>query len=887
MTSVHEPVLHALSVESHAARPGESVSVIFRTRNLGTSASPPATVAFVLGDGFEPLGEPEIAVESVAPGEDVVAVMRARVRAPLDDRTELTVQALLRVPDAVLATNICTLRVRSRPVLDGAASGTFVEPVDADRVRVRVVVTNEGDGAARDVRVDVPPPAGCSCVDGGGGAVLELERLEVGASVAAEFEAWIVEPVAVLQAGDGVVRFGGGRRCVLPVREVVVMDPLILAPCVEVQPSRRSVDVVVDVRNDGWVDARDVRVRVALPAPARVVDGTIVVDGVPVASRGARRGGGDAAFARVERSGGAYVVIAPVAARSTVRIGLTATFPAGCTGGTIVAGAGAHEVAAPFVPELVRDLRMRVVEVPRAVAAGNDVIVQVEAVNAGDVPEALFFCITGNGVAVAPEAVARTIAPGAVAVVELVALSHARLPEAPLALSVVACDAERERARADVAVVVREPVLPYDDEPSAGDANDVPAVVHAALHGPDDVSSGAPFAVRLDVDVEDPVDVLVVRVHDVAGATYVPGSTSLDGRSLLDRGGASPLAGAGLSLRGVPAGTRVTAAWNLLADPAVCNEALIVEAVLDVNGEQRPCPPVVMHVRGRDAFAPQPAGLPYHVDACIIETAACIVESVMTEVTPRDIFTCPVSDDVAAPSDAAPASKASEQSQVVFASDDAFTFALPLSDECVDEAARLLNGAAGGGLVSHVLALRPFFPERESSGDPAIAAELSDVRTALRELFDRLFVKLRIPGFDVVSDDLDDVTLRRAMMGLFEALQTARPGADHGDGATVRITRARACELLAALSDAPYGAPAALRALVALLPVRCDADPLLSGALARYACALDDVFARYEGLPLEIFDDALARASDRALDDARAALALALRSRSALAELSC
>ena len=148
MTSVHEPVLHALSVEPRAARPGETVCVIFRTRNLGTAASPPGSVAFLLGDRLEAAGDAEVAVGSVAPGEDVAAVLYARVGVPLDDGAELAAQAVLRVPGAELATNVCVLRVRSRPVLDGAASGTFVELLDADRVRVRAVVTNEGDGAA-------------------------------------------------------------------------------------------------------------------------------------------------------------------------------------------------------------------------------------------------------------------------------------------------------------------------------------------------------------------------------------------------------------------------------------------------------------------------------------------------------------------------------------------------------------------------------------------------------------------------------------------------------------------------------------------------------------------------------------------------------------------
>ena len=621
MTSVHDPVLHALSVEPRAARPGETVCVTFRTRNLGTAPSPPATVAFLLGEGLEAIDEPAVAVGSVAPGDDVVAVLRARVGAPLDDRTELAVQAALHLPDAALGTNVCTVRVRSRPVLDGAASGTFVEAVDAERVRVRAVVTNEGDGAARDVRISVPAPAGCLRVDGDEIATLELERLEAGASVALAFEARIVEPVAVLQAGDGEVRFGAGRQCRLPVREVVVMEPVIAAPCIALQPARRSVDVAIEVPNDGWVDAHDVRVRVAVGAPLRVVEGSILVDGVPATARGGRRAVGDAAFARVERSGGAHVVVVPVCARSTARIAMTATFPGGYGGGTIVATAGAHEVAAPFVPDFAREVRMRLIEPPRSVVVGDEVRVPVEVVNAGDVAEDLFFCITGPGIVVAPEAVSRTVAPGSVAVVELAARTHADTGNGTLRLSIVACDAERERARAEFVVAARERVVPCGDEPFAPDDDMIPVAVHAALHGPDDVSAGAPFAVRLDIDVEDAVDLLAVRVRDVAGARYVPGSTSLDGLALLDRGGASPLGGEGLSLRSVPAGTRVSASWTLLANSMACDEALVIEASVDVDDDERPCAAIEVHVRGREAFTAQPSGLRYHVDACIVESA--------------------------------------------------------------------------------------------------------------------------------------------------------------------------------------------------------------------------------------------------------------------------
>src|SRR6202011_5958178 len=113
------------------------------------------------------------------------------------------------------------------------------------------------------------------------------------------------------------------------------------------------------------------------------------------------------------------------------------------------------------------------------------------------------------------------------------------------------------------------------------------------------------------------------------------------------------------------------------------------------------------------------------------------------------------------------------------------------------------------------LALRNLLPDGETSGHRGIASALDGVRCALNDVFDRLFVKLRIPGFDVASDDVDDVVLRSAMIALFERLLDAPGGGEHYGGATVRIARERVQELLAAFTDAPYGAPAMLRALVA------------------------------------------------------------------------
>jgi hypothetical protein len=437
----------------------------------------------------------------------------------------------------------------------------------------------------------------------------------------------------------------------------------------------------------------------------------------------------------------------------------------------------------------------------------------------------------------------------------------------------------------------------------------VPAVVHAAFHAPERVVAGAAFMLRLDLDLEDAVDVLAVRVPGIAGCRYVPGSTRLDGRIVLDRaactsfGDVSPLDGDGLFLRGVAGGTRVSLAWSLIADTMLCDEPLAVSAVLDVDGETRPIAPVQIAVFARDAFPARPAGARYHVEACTVaqpEVEACIVapsEAEACTVAPpgaANMLVAEAAADLEAVAVPAVALAAATAPLSVLVDSGALprgerrvAFSMRLDSERVDDVARLLHGARGPGLVAHVFMMRLFFPDAIEVRDVSASDALDAVRDALRDVFDRLFVKLRIPGFDVSSDDLEDPVLRRALLLLFERLDGVVPeriAFEESPGVFDRDTVRR---IRSDCADAPYGAPALLRALVALLPSSCDDDPALATALRRYASLLDAVLSRYEGLPLELFDDALARRADAALDDARDGILTALRAHVPVAPVAC
>ncbi|MBV8299003.1 MAG: hypothetical protein JO083_05625 [Candidatus Eremiobacteraeota bacterium] len=921
MTAGYEPVLRALFVEPRVARPGETVCIEFRARNLGALPSRPATVAFVLAEGLEPLAGTEVAVEPVAPGEDAVARILARVRMPVDDLTALFVQAVLRLDGAELGTNRCALLVRSRPVFDGAASGTFVEQLGPETVRVRTEVTNEGDGPAHGVRVVVPAPVGCARLDGDGPAVVEAPRLDVGQRIAFAFNARVVRPVAEIRADDGEVRFGNGVTCALPARAGVVTEPLIAAPEVGLIPSRRRTHIAIEVRNEGWADAHEVPVGVTLPKGMMLTDEEVGVDGVPVSWRARKNRKEEPSFARAERSAaGCAITLGLIPARGRTRIMLAAGYPAAWSGGTIGVCAGGHVVETAVLPEHVRDVRLDAMQIPRSVAPGDVARIVVRVVNAGDVAESLTVSAAGDRIACVGAPLPRALAPGAAACVALdvcldpeyswrdgaPALPGDGVAAAPgdgvprpvpdaLPIVLIATDVDGERARREVELVVRDraPQEPphredalataslgvdYSDatgaEESSGNEADLASAV---LHAPNDAVAGAAFAVRIDVAVQEGIDELVIRVS-ATGATYVAGTTTLDGHGVLDRHGRSPLEEDGLALHDVPAGTRIVLAMSYLAGAPAEEEIVCIGASLGINGTTRAAEPVQVRVRSGNGFALRPAALAYHVDALTVapmpaarpatctdaadEVAASSYDSSAASAATANFLTASI------PSESVPTIPAIAEPEPAAP---AISFVMSADALRLRDIERLLNGTSEIGLVAHVLVLRALFPDDVEPYDARIADTLDRVRAALHDVFDRLFVKLRIPGFYVAADDLEDRALRSALTTLLETL------ADRdwrGDSSLARI------------DDAPYGAPCVLRALVALLP-QCLGDARMGGAVAHYGALLDETLARYEGVPLELFEDALTRGCDRGLNDARATLLEALRAHAAPTAATC
>jgi hypothetical protein len=924
VTEEHEPRLYALGVEPQCARSGEIVQITFRQRNHGSRAAPAARLRFVVPPGLEPQGPVEVALAATAPGDEAAAGLSLRVATGLDDRTELRVEGRLEAGDTVRSTNVCIITVRTAARLDGDASGTVVERVDAQTVRVIASAVNDGDGPALDALLTVRAPAGCVPADGEVVVTAAAARLEPGETLAAAMVARIVHPLREVRADDCEVAWCEGSPRALAVTRALVLEPELLEPELRVVPDRGRAELVAEIRNDGWADALDVAVAIALAPELRVVDGTLVVDGVRYALR-AGRGNATAAVRITRARSPIQLALTRVPARGLARLALTFACAPGAAPAAVTLSAGLRTATALIASPASRDIRLRVVEAPAWIEPSGSARLVIEVFNAGERSHTL--CLAFDCAETAADSVRVDAPPRTLRCAEFALRAGPRATQARETLhgTIVATDGDEICARLDVALPLRDRVwLALDGPPAISDGrieyairNTGPTIARdlrtnfkdaevtletlppgaatavvideaaarrggllyagerealvlppadhprrpdltSALEVPPEVVCGAVVPVHLTIAAHDAIDALDVRVVEPA-STYVPGSTTIDGRTVAEIDGPTHLA-RGLRLRGIVAGTRIRVGWSLLVTAVPAGGTLEVGASLRFHGERREVTSERVAVREREPYLAGWEGAGYVVDAL-----------------PADCDPA-----WSAPAPQAAAAIASQPAIAAASDDDGVTFAF--RSDWHDAARRLLQGGEGDGLLRHILALRALFPDREFPPDDELASALAGARTALRDVFDRAFVKMRIPGFPVAAEDIEDAPLRLALTALFEAVATAPrcDGEAPAGSVCVRLDRGSARAASGVLTTAPYGAPGALRTLTLLVPAESREDEA-AVAVARYMRALDGALKACTDLPLEAFDRALGSGRYPELDAARTALVAAIAPRASRA----
>jgi hypothetical protein len=910
MIAEHEPRLHALTVVPQRARCGETVTLTFRLRNDGGGPTAATTVRFVLSTALEPCDPIERHLEPVAPGEDVHAIVRARIRNGLEDGTELHAQAMLHVDDRSLPSNVCRVLVRTDARLDGPEAGTRVERVDADTLCVAAWCVNEGDGTAHDASLTLPVPTGCERIDGAGAMIVTAARLAPAQRLDARMNVRVVAPAAAIAADGARVCWNGGAAIALLANASLALAPQLEPPSIEVAPGPARATVIVSVANAGWVDARAVDIAIALSEPLRHLGTSIAVDGVRIPLRPSRAGGTRfAAGARAAR--GLDVVLARIPARSCARVAFEVAAPTGRSGSCTVR-VGDHETCAEITAPARVDVRLRLVDPPRWVEPGAALPLLVEVFNAGDAAQRVG--MTCEGSLTAAQIVSEVVRPHCIAVVALCATVTATAEGERAAAELVACsdggecarlafelrvrddarivlDGEPEDAAEHIVYAVRNVgsttarglllttdrdvialdkiapgaratiALPIDTSGSIREARGSRIALApperpragactAELHAPERVAGGSPFAVRLVIDARTQLDDVIVRVAMPTGCAYVPGSASIDGQRLAERSDGTPVVAA-LRLGGVDAGTQAVVAWSLIGLRVSGAGSSVISATIEADGTAVDIAPLAVAIEHRGLFAAWRTPQRYFIDASPIDEDSPIDDG--------PVLATPIIITTSSEPDEAP-----------------FVY-LTLRDGSHDDARRLLARGDDDGLLLHLFAVRALFPDAALGGDETVRAALDAARTALRDVFDRLFVKIRIPGFPVAADDIEDPTLRRALQMLFDLLSTTRESPVAAPmQATVRIDAARARAASALLATADLGAPAVLQTMLALVPTEVHDDPALATALTTYVEAIADALEPYVDAPAGVFDAALTAGRYPALDAARRGLIAAL-----------
>jgi len=922
-----------------AVRPGEVIQFRFRAKNGSEVPTPPALLVLVLPPGWSPLDPLEAEIPSVQPGAEHSVGFRARPDCADATTAHSPIQAALHLDTLVLGSNVVHMRVFGHPRLNGPASSVRIEPAADGTLRVAVTVVNEGDAAARSVRVVAPPPPGFGAEESA--IVATADELPVGGTLSFTYSLVPFGPAAATVCiDDAYVAYDGGRVALMTGASAL-LAPEIAPPRIEAERRATRLDVRVRIANDGWVAARDVRCALDLPAGWRILRGTMRADGAPPAIRRDN-----------ESENGVTVALPLVPARGFVDLTVVASASRPRVEGDITVRCGSHTVDVPIPQVVERALRVDARPESAYAEPGSLMPVAVDVHNTGETVERVTVTLAeqpawsgelrpGAAAAfVARLAVPNQFVDGDVLPVEVAAAGDdgVRLATAHFELRAldrpwIAVDDvvwERGQTRVTIrnvgATTARDVRIEGEAEMlvaalAPGESHSIvvtPAVARkASLVGHDGrtvrigwddqappvevaaqlvaaaaARSGERLDVRLRATGKGPIQTLRVRPRSHAAAVYVAGSTTVNGHAVVDGVEGPPLfTRDGLALHDVPAGTFVEIGWSLL--PRTPGE-LIVAIDVEANGIAVDVEPLTVTIADAPPFGARPSALPFHIDAATVGdfsiTAPYTGEAALLPVpaAATAIDALPAAPDPSGPEawTLAPPEVPADDTSAFPAARATLTAWLTLDAVRSAAIVRVLRGSRGPGMISHVPALAVLFPNAIAAGDPALDVTFAVAAEAIRGIYERLFVKLRIPGYDVTPGDLEDAATRRELLALLERIDAAGDpdvALDARADVYVRIDRNRLHAARTALLDAPLGGPYTLAAIAALLPRYGTGDAAV--AVGSYAGELATIFDATCAMSRDEFAAYLTTHRAPELDSARAVAVAVLDAHNELSSL--
>ncbi|HEY2476895.1 MAG TPA: hypothetical protein VGI19_19090 [Candidatus Cybelea sp.] len=265
---------------------------------------------------------------------------------------------------------------------------------------------------------------------------------------------------------------------------------------------------------------------------------------------------------------------------------------------------------------------------------------------------------------------------------------------------------------------------------------------------------------------------------------YVPNSTTVNDVPIRDAGALPPFAvGQGIILSEVDPGVEAAIRWRTVVHNALAAGSSISHvARVHYDGERDDeIISAELRIRATPIFANAIAGLPFGLDGmlgpALVDRPAALTEDRFLQLPPAT----PVGEGNGAYSLAQlspPPDSEGESAQAEFyeSTETAETASTTVTlttfaPERIGRAARFLREARFSGLITHLFAVRAFLPD--AIGDAHCGA-LAATKELLRDEFDRLFIKLRLPGYVVAPRDLETPSLRSTVERLIAEAADAR-----------------------------------------------------------------------------------------------------------------
>ncbi len=381
-----------------------------------------------------------------------------------------------------------------------------------------------------------------------------------------------------------------------------------------------------------------------------------------------------------------------------------------------------------------------------------------------------------------------------------------------------------------------------------------------------DAGAEVEFILHVRNSGDGPARKVSVTVPALDSLIYVPNTTAVNDLPVRDVGALSPLMSErGIVLSDVDPGVEATIRWREVVHNGLASgEAIIRTARVAYDGDrQDEISAAEVKVRCAPAFANTISGLPFGLDGMLGPSFGNGSQRALTggddrfmELPPatpvarQELPGGPVLSLPEAPAvmTAAPPTAGGVQTVIAFDRDR------------LARTLRFLGEARFTGLVTHLFAIRAFFPDALSAADDAC---VHDVREHLRETLDRVFIKLRMPTYVIAPRDLETAASRDALDALLHDLHTDVPLPElsgslllHGSIAPEQIEQLRR-----GLNDAPIGTASPWAVLARFLPSEGD-------GLRNYRDLAIAAFDELTGADETAFIDALQRKPYPVLDAA-------------------